>query len=242
MDVLSCIFSGTVAGLLPIGFLMWFLIKKRRFILPYLAGMFTFFLFQFLLRIPILDYLGTKAWFVSFFRSHVWLYGLFLAPTAGIFEEVGRFMVMKCVLRRRRDVYSGLVFGVGHWGIEALLVCGIHAWLSLFLYGGSFTVGPSFMFAGGLERLIVLPGHVAMTMMVYKGIVYRKPACIFLAVFVHMALDFTIVPAQVFGLEVWTVEGVLFLLNMVLLVYTVWTIKHWKAEKIRDYIMEERER
>lgn len=231
MDVFSCVFSGTAAGLLPIGVLLYFILKKRRLAFPYIAGMLTFFVFQFLIRIPALEYLGTQAWFVFYFKEHDWLYGLFLAFTAGVFEEIGRLIVMKLFLKSRKDVCSGLAFGVGHWGIEAILFCGINAWAYLFTYGGSFIVGPASMMAGGIERLIVLPGHVAMTMMVYKGIVYKKPGYIILAILVHTFLDFTIVPARIFGLDMWIIEGMLFLVNLILLGYTVWTVRHWELAR-----------
>ena len=41
---------------------------------------------------------------------------------------------------------------------------------------------------------------------------------------------FTIVPAQIFGLGMWMIEGMLFAVNLILLGYTVWEcVRHWEV-------------
>ena len=54
--------------------------------------------------------------------SSPWLYMLYGALTAGIFEECGRFCMYKTVMRRYDGRAAAVTAGIGHGGIEAMTV------------------------------------------------------------------------------------------------------------------------
>ena len=48
----------------------------------------------------------------------MWGYALFLGFTAGLFEEVGRYLAFTTILKKRLDWKNAVAFGIGHGGIE----------------------------------------------------------------------------------------------------------------------------
>lgn len=62
------------------------------------------------------------------------LYTVYGALAAGIFEETGRFLAYKTVMKKYTDPRASLVYGIGHGGIEAIVLVGI-SMLSYFVLG-----------------------------------------------------------------------------------------------------------
>ncbi len=58
--------------------------------------------------------------------GNIWLYALYGAAAAAVFEECGRYFAMQRVLLKRNqlDRSGALMYGIGHGGIEAILVTG----------------------------------------------------------------------------------------------------------------------
>ena len=124
--LLACIVTLCVCLFLPILLLILFAVKyKGEKILPaWLLGAAGFFVTQMLIRIPILTVLQTQSWFVSFSQKTPFVYAFSLAFTAGLFELVGRFVVAKMMVKDltfRRSLAAGL----GHGGIEAIVLIGL---------------------------------------------------------------------------------------------------------------------
>lgn len=125
-SVLACIVTLCVCLFLPIALLIGFVLKyKKEGIFPaWLLGAAGFFVTQMLIRVPILTLLQTRDWFISFSQNKPFLYAFSLAFTAGLFELAGRFAVAKLMVRNltfRRSLAAGL----GHGGIEAILLVGM---------------------------------------------------------------------------------------------------------------------
>lgn len=83
------------------------------------CGMLAFFLSQVVTRLPLM------ALVVPQLPQPV--SGFLLAPqvasfTAGLFEETGRLIVMLWLLKRFHRLADGLAFGLGHGGLEAILL------------------------------------------------------------------------------------------------------------------------
>lgn len=58
-------------------------------------------------------------------RNNVWLYGLYGAFAAGIFEETARFLIFKTVMKKKTDPKDSVMYGLGHGGVESALVVGV---------------------------------------------------------------------------------------------------------------------
>jgi uncharacterized membrane protein YhfC len=52
--------------------------------------------------------------------SHTWLYAVLGALLAGLFEETGRFIAFKFLLKKRTDRKTAISYGIGHGGFEAI--------------------------------------------------------------------------------------------------------------------------
>lgn len=115
---------------LVIGFLIW-----RRYHVSwrfFLYGALVFFLSQLLTRVPLVQ-LTQYLLGAQLQSSQVLLYAWFviLALTAGLFEEVGRYLGYRYLIRKDFTWEKGLMYGAGHGGLESMLLVGGLALLGL---------------------------------------------------------------------------------------------------------------
>ena len=122
----SLIAMGAAAAfcvLLPVGVLVWWRRTERARLLPALWGALTFLLFSQGLEAGMHYFCILSDNAVSrVILSSPWLYMLYGALAAGIFEECGRFLMYKTVLRRCDERSAAVTAGIGHGGIEAMTV------------------------------------------------------------------------------------------------------------------------
>ena len=83
-----------------------------------------FFLLQVVIRISILNVLAMFPWFQRFAENQYVLYCFLLALTAALFEVVARFGVAK-ILQKDINCEQGVAAGLGHGGIEAMILIGM---------------------------------------------------------------------------------------------------------------------
>lgn len=58
--------------------------------------------------------------------GNTWYYALYGGLAAGVFEETGRFIAMKWLLRKRAGrALTGIAYGLGHGGVEMLILFGV---------------------------------------------------------------------------------------------------------------------
>lgn len=91
-----------------------------------LYGALIFFIFQIITRVPAVEvaqYFLTPTLKSSPLLLYSWL--LFLALTAGIFEEVGRYFGYRWFMGREEKTWNkAVMYGLGHGGLEAILLVG----------------------------------------------------------------------------------------------------------------------
>lgn len=90
----------------------------------WLLGVAGYFVFQGVIRFPILNLLSSNRWFEVFYYEHYILYCFILTLTAALFEVAGRYIAAK-ILSKRLTFESSVAAGMGHGGIEAILRSGI---------------------------------------------------------------------------------------------------------------------
>ena len=83
-----------------------------------------FVLLQMIIRVPILNMVSLIPGFVTFVENYYVIYCLILAMTAALFEVVARFGVAK-ILQKKINYEQGVAAGLGHGGIEAVLLVGM---------------------------------------------------------------------------------------------------------------------
>ena len=90
-----------------------------------LIGAGTFIVFALLLE-PILHQIVLKGPYGAQLMGNIRYYALYGGLAAGVFEETGRFLSMKFLMRREpSSALPGVAYGIGHGGVEMLLIFGI---------------------------------------------------------------------------------------------------------------------
>lgn len=229
ISIVFMIFSVVVCFGLPIGLVIYFYKKYKISLFAVVVGILTFSISQMIIRLPLISYLNTKMWFVDNIKSNNILYILFLAFSAGIFEEIARFLGFKFCLKNKLSWKNGIACGIGHGGIEAVLLVGItyvsNIVLSSLINSSTFdtVIVPkmpqavimretlintsSYMFLfGGLERIFTIILHIAFSIVVLEGVIKKQGKYLLYAILLHTFIDFI----AVYNINVFMTEGFLF--------------------------------
>ena len=160
------------------------------------------------------------------------LYGITMA---GIFEECGRLIILKYILKKDRTRENAVIYGIGHGGIEILTVF-LPAMILYLAIAVMFSQGdtetalktlniseetaaaalPSVQAAAAfdyammamnvMERLLAMLIHIGLTVIVYYGVVNAKKLCLPAAILLHMLADTFPALYQRDILPLWAVE------------------------------------
>ena len=168
---------------IPIGFIVYLSAKKKQVIKPALIGAGVFIVFQYLIRIPLLNQVfPTMDWFINV-TMNPWAYGIFLGLTAGLAEELGRYLAFSTVLKEKLRFVDGLAYGIGHGGIEAMLICGManinNLIIAISINNGTYgsfgetealkdkflNISSSMMLMGGIGRVFAWPIKMAFSIL-----------------------------------------------------------------------------
>ena len=186
--------------------------QKKGVGLAFLWGALAFFVSQVVIRIPILQIvLPGMAWY-AVLQMDPWAYGLFLGFTAGLFEEGARWIAMRLLLKGKTERVHGLAFGLGHGGIEAMLLVGINFLVILVMVlagqASLFPLEAGGVFLSGVERLYAMAFHVGASLLVMHGIRRgRQVLWLGIAILLHTLMDAAIVIlGNVFGVCVMGIE------------------------------------
>ena len=139
--------GAALSFILPIlAALIWKLKKKERFT-TILAGAATFLLFAILLEKPIQNALlfptqmGLAETSLNrFVNARPVLLALLLGLFPGVFEETGRLVTYKTVLKKRKNRETSISCGIGHGGMEVILIMG-SAYISYIAYAVMINAG-----------------------------------------------------------------------------------------------------
>jgi len=121
--ILAIVFSLLACFAFPILLCIFFLRKTRPGIMPVLIGAAVFIVFALILE-QILHYaiLSAIPQTSAFLKENDWAYVIYGAMAAGIFEEFGRFLAFFFIMKKKREWKHGIAYGIGHGGIEAVLL------------------------------------------------------------------------------------------------------------------------
>lgn len=109
-----------LAFLIPIGSVMIYKLKNRDARLPAaLIGAGTFVVFAVLLEQLL------HAVMLPIAQRNVVTYIIYGVLAAGIFEETGRFAAYKTLMKNNYSVKNAVMLGLGHGGIEVILILGL---------------------------------------------------------------------------------------------------------------------
>ncbi|HYE08596.1 MAG TPA: YhfC family glutamic-type intramembrane protease, partial [Patescibacteria group bacterium] len=198
-----------ICFLLPAALVVYFYKRHKISLIAVLWGAIVFLVSQVATRIPLLTILGKQQWYMEM-SSNIYLIALFLGLTAGLFEEVGRYIVMKFFMKKSLSWKSGIAFGIGHGGIEAMVIVGLtilnYLIMSFMINSGVFesmiaanlpqgvaeqiksmlvdTPAINFL-AGGFERIMTMIIQIAFSVIVLYSVKFKKPVYLLYAILLH---------------------------------------------------------
>jgi uncharacterized membrane protein YhfC len=175
-----------------------------------------------------------------------------LGLAAGIFEETARWILFKFRLKNVKSWNEGVLVGVGHGGVESLLlgVLGLVTFFNMLLMRNgnlsalgvpdamietakaqvaAFWSTPAYMAIMGLaERIFAMCLHLALSVMVLYSVAYKKPLWFWAALLWHAFVDALAVYLLpiVGALAIEGILGVLAAISLAIL----FTMKKWFVE------------
>ncbi len=237
---------------LILGFIAW---KRLHVGWRYFGfGALVFFVFQVITRVPLVSVLGQVV-APQLRASRLFLFGWIfaLALTAALFEEIGRYAGYRLLMRREEKTWNkAVMYGLGHGGLESILLVGLLGLLTLvnvlILSSSGLDMIPAPQRAqvqqqlaaiaaqpawqpllGAWERLWTLPLHVALSVIVLQVFRRGKLAWLWLAIAAHTLVDFTSIallqllgPAKMSSQLI--VEGVVAVFGLIA-IWIIWRLR-----------------
>lgn len=185
----------------------------------------------------------------------LWVLGAAAGLSAGVFEEIARYLALKYWLKKDAHTLLPLKYGVGHGGVEALLVGGLALTalvqvLVLRGEGALATLNPEQLalvqsqlevywavpwhqsLLGAWERISAMMFHVGASILVYKTVRTKKLIYLITAVLGHALLDmFAVVAVQ--KMDLVFMEAVVFVFAAGWL-FWAWRIRYIDPEENID--------
>ena len=215
--------------------------KDRGALAGAVVGAATFFLFALVLeQIPHLLLLRPD----GFIMSHTWAYVLYGILAAGIFEETGRLAGFRFLLKGRDGRETGVMYGIGHGGLESLLLGGVAAVMNLVsalqynagtLTGDALAATPtalaapaSYFLVVGVERLVAICLHIALSVLVFQAV--KRPGKRWLypaAILLHAGMDVFAALYQRGVITLWTSEACMAAFTALV---CLWALRLYRAD------------
>ncbi|TKJ06120.1 YhfC family intramembrane metalloprotease, partial [Bacillus cereus] len=164
------------------------------------------------------------------FLENPFVFAIYGGLTAGIFEELGRFVAFFFLLKKYLEYKDGFAYGIGHGGIESILIGGFSA-LQALIFANSINDGsfsrlieqkpelsilqdmliqqPAYLyFLGSLERIMALVLQIAFTMLVLYAVKQKKYIFLVYAILFHAFVDFFAALYQTKTINIFVAEGI----------------------------------
>lgn len=247
-----CAALGLAAAVgLPIALTIWCARRRRGMLRAVLIGALCFVLGALVLE-QLLHLLMMTL--VPNLQQMPVLFTVYTALAAGFFEETARLIGLRFLCKKDPGVLTGFAYGVGHGGIEALVIgivglsgnlvtllmmkSGQTASMLSGLSGEQLAVArqqldallaaPSLDFLqGGVERVMTVCLHIALSMIVWMVVTKRLPKWgYFVAVGLHAGVDVFAALYQAGVMHsVWAIEGLIALYTAVVCAGVYRTLK-----------------
>lgn len=241
LSIVGMVFSGLISLALPLTLAIIWKVKYKAKLSSLTVGCLTFVIFAMVLE--RIMHLAVFSLFPTI-TSNIIVYAIYGGLAAAIFEETGRFIAFKFIMKKQFDYPNAFMYGIGHGGIEAVLICTITninnivasvlinngslltqiqaldsntAAQTMAIYAPLWQTPAGMFFAGGVERIFAIILHLGLTLLMYAAIKNSKKSMFFLAYFIHFAVDATVVILQSY-LSVALLEGVVGIFSILILV------------------------
>lgn len=187
--------------------------KTLRYLYLFVLGFLSFLVSQILIRIPLLGILTKNPRFIIFQINNALLVGCLIAISAGVFEEVFRFLFRRFLVREGVKISEPIIFGLGHSLMEI-----IYIFAPVILSSGFSVISP----LGVIERIIATLIHIELSIIVWNGfLVNKKYLYLLLAILLHSICDILIPVAMSVGIGSYALEMLFFAVTVIIGVITL---------------------
>ena len=133
MEQIALLAAGTILWVVvPLVIAILWVKKKKEKVTTVLFGALTFFVFAIVLEKPIQNVLifptamGLQEHAASqFINARPVLWALLVGLFPGVFEETGRLVIYKTVLKKEKNRETSISHGIGHGGFEVMFILGM---------------------------------------------------------------------------------------------------------------------
>ena len=222
VPILSIVFQAVsmlIAFGLPIILFILFRRKYQARAIPMVVGAVSFIIFALILEAELhkLVLAPNASGQIALLNSTPWLFVVYGALAAGVFEETGRFICFKLLRKKYTGLGTGLAYGVGHGGIEAIIIVGVsminNIIYSTMINSGTIdtvlavtpaefqpaltvavdalinTASPMFL-VSGVERIFAIGIHIGLSVIVFYAATQKGRAWLFpVAILLHALVD-----------------------------------------------------
>lgn len=228
----------------PVGLLIFFKKKYNVSVKSFFVGCGVMFLFALVLEQQVhAVVLGSSIG--ASITGNIWLYALYGGLMAGLFEESGRFLAIRFVLKKEHaDDHNALMYGAGHGGFEAFVILTI-SMINNLIYSVMINTGqteallapldevskgtlqtafdtlittPSWQFLmSPVERIAALSAQIALSVIVWFAASGKQSrvSLLLLAIVLHAILDVVAVVLSGTGVPIIAIEAVLWIMAAV---------------------------
>lgn len=239
--------AGLYSIILPIMFLIIWKFKSRYDVKPFVIGAICFLVSALVIESLFHSLvLGIDSPISRAINNSVFLYVLYGCLAAGIFEETGRLIGFKYFLKHDNKKEASIMYGIGHGGIEAIMLVGVTFVLYWAIMKGFINVDAttemqlkpilssltSFQcLMSMIERTYAIVVHIALSILVFISVHKKKKSLFFLAILLHALFN---IPAALYQrsiLGLLTVEIIGIIFAILILVLAINLYKSYKNEE-----------
>ena len=235
LSIVFMVLNMLLGILIPVGLLLFFRKKYRATLKSFFIGCAVMLFFALILEQMVhVVVLGSKAG--TIIQNNMWLYALYGSLMAGIFEETGRFLAMRFLLKKEHgNPHNALMYGAGHGGFEAMVLLTI-GMINNLIYSILINLGqtqvllapldeaargtlqaafdtliatPSWHFLlSPMERIGAIAAQISLSVIVWFAAAGKKCRIplFLLAIILHGVLDVVAVIASKIGIPVLVIE------------------------------------
>lgn len=247
------IFSIILSIGFPIGAFIYFKRKERISFRPVLTGSLIFIFFALVLEGTVNFYLLNINESTAMIKTNPYLFSVYGALAAGVFEETGRYVAFAWLLKKYRDRKDGLAYGLGHGGIESIFLGGFASIQYVILANvvnsgalndnsvpGAAAIKASMLhitadtsFSVGIDRILAFFIQLALSLLVLYAVKNKKILWFFLAILIHTAIDFIAVLGVIYKFSP-------FIMDLYLLAVVIGAVIYIRKTKEWNQITEEK--
>lgn len=123
INIVALFINAILTFIVPIIFIIYFILKKVKWIRPFIFGALTFFVSQIILRVPLTG--AVSSFIPSATNITSWQYIVFSVISAVVFEELSKYIGIKIGLNGKGEWSDALSFGIGFASLNCILFSAI---------------------------------------------------------------------------------------------------------------------